>query len=129
MIVLASVIGAFTALGVAGHPAPDAATPPPVVETYPAAGAVVAAGPLTLKVTFDRPMQRGWSFVNRDAASIPPCDWKQPVQSVDGRSFSVTCKLEPGHAYWIGFNSANHRNFATPEGVPATPAGLSFSTR
>ncbi|MDR6626033.1 hypothetical protein [Caulobacter segnis] len=129
LVILASVVGAVTALAVSGQAAPDPATPPRVVATYPKPGDVVPAGPLTLKVTFDRPMQPGWSFVNRDLASLPPCDWKQPRQSPDGRSFSVSCKLEPGHTYWIGFNSANHKNFASTEGVPATPAGLPFSAK
>ena len=124
MIALAAAVGAFAALAVS---APQG--PPHVVSTYPTPGAVVAAGPITLKVTFDRPMQAGWSFINRDAASLPPCDWKQPVQSPDGRSFSVTCKLEAGRHYWIGFNNATHQNFASTTGVPATPAGLGFSTR
>jgi DNA-binding CsgD family transcriptional regulator len=87
MITLAATVGAFTALAVYGQPA----SAPRVISTYPTPGAVVAAGPITLKVTFDRPMQAGWSFINRDAASLPPCEWKQPVQSPDGRSFSVTC--------------------------------------
>lgn len=126
MIVLASLIGGFTALALSGQAAPQG--PPRVVETYPSAGAVAPSGPLPLKVTFDRPMRASWSFVNRDAASTPPCDGK-PVQSADRRSFSMTCRLEPGRAYWIGFNSANHRNFASTDGVPATPAGLSFSTK
>jgi DNA-binding CsgD family transcriptional regulator len=129
LVILASVVGAFTALAVSGQAAPDPATPPRVVATYPKPGAVVPAGPLTLKVTFDRPMQPGWSFVQRDLASFPPCDFKQPSQSPDGRSFSLSCKLEPGHAYWIGFNSAYHKNFASTAGVPATPTGLPFSTK
>ncbi|PHY22108.1 hypothetical protein [Caulobacter sp. BP25] len=129
LVIIASVVGAVTALAVSGQAAPDPATPPRVVATYPKPGAVVPAGAITLKVTFDRPMQPGWSFTNRDLASIPPCDWKQPSQSPDRRSFSVNCKLEPGRAYWIGFNSAYHKNFASTEGVPATPAGLPFSTK
>lgn len=117
------MIAAFTALALASQPAP-----PRVVNTFPAPGAVVPAGPLTLTVTFDQPMQQGWSFVTRDAASTPPCDGK-PVQSEDRRSFSMTCQLQPGHAYWIGFNSNTHQKFATPQGVPAAPWGLGFSTR
>lgn len=124
MVVLASVVGAFTALAVSGQ----TAAPPRVVATYPKPGAVVPAGPLTLKVTFDRPMQASWSFVNRNAATTPACDGK-PVRSADGRSFTMTCKVEPGRAYWIGFNSANHKNFASTAGVTATPSGLGFSAK
>lgn len=127
MTVIASAVGALAALALAGHSAPPAG-PPRVVETYPAPGAVVPAGALTLKVVFDQPMRASWSFVNRDAATTPACDGR-PVQSADRKSFTMTCRVEAGRAYWIGFNSGNHRNFATPEGVPATPAGLAFSAR
>jgi hypothetical protein len=110
------------------HPEPLPTTPPRVVETYPAAGAVVPAGKLVLKVTFDRPMRASWSFVNRDAASAPRCDGK-PVQSADGRSFSMTCTVEARRRYWMGFNSANFQKFVSAEGVPAISTGVGFSAR
>lgn len=125
LVILASVIGAVTALAVSGQTAPDPTTPPRVVATYPKTGAVVPAGSITLKVTFDRPMFASWSFVSRDARSTPACDGR-PVQSSDGRSFSMTCKVDAGRAYWMGFNNALHKKFMSVDGVPAEPAFVSF---
>jgi DNA-binding CsgD family transcriptional regulator len=131
MIVLASVIGAFTALAVAGHhPAPSppsAPLPAPrVVAVSPAVGAEVAAGRIQIKVTFDRPMADGYSFIARDEASYPNCAAK-PTQSADGRSFTLNCVVVAGKDYWIGFNNARFQKFMSVEGVAATPAVLRFS--
>lgn len=126
LVILASVIGAVTAMVVSGPTAPKG--PPHVVATYPRPGAVVSAGTITLKVTFDRPMQQAWSFISRDSRSTPRCDGS-PVQSADGRSFTMTCKVESGRAYWMGFNNAAHQKFVSLDGVPATPAGLVFSAK
>ncbi len=123
MIILASAVGVFAALSIAGHPAPSG--PPRVVETYPAVGAEVAAGKIAIKVTFDQPMAPGYSFVARDKASYPTCAPK-PTQSADRRSFTLDCVVQPGD-YWIGFNSPRFRNFTSVAGVPAVPAVLRFS--
>lgn len=117
------MIAIFAALALAGQPAP-----PRVVQTYPAPGAVVPAGPLSLTVTFDQPMQQGWSFVMRDPATYPDCA-KAPSQSSDGKTFTLACTVQAGRTYWIGFNSGAHQKFATPQGVPATPSGLGFSAK
>jgi DNA-binding CsgD family transcriptional regulator len=132
MIVLASVIGAFTALAVAGHPAPapptTSMTPPRVVAVSPAVGAEIAAGKIQIKVTFDQPMADGYSFIMRDKASYPACAAK-PIQSADGRGFTLDCVVEPGKDYWIGFNNQRFQNFTSVHGVPAVPAALQFSAR
>lgn len=117
------MIAVFAALALASQPAP-----PRVVQTYPAAGSVVPAGPLTLTATFDQPMQQGWSFVMSDTASYPDCA-KVPSQSSDRKTFTLTCAVQAGRTYWIGFNSDSHQKFATPAGVPAAPSGLGFSAK
>jgi len=125
MIVLAAAVGAFTALALSNAPA----GPPRVVQTSPAVGSEIAAGKITVKVTFDQPMRASYSFVvARDRASFPNCDAK-PVQSKDGRSFTLACTVEAGKDYWIGFNNDRFRNFQSVSGVPATPATLRFSAR
>lgn len=126
MIILASAVGALAVLAVAGHPAPAPSKPPRVVATSPAVGAQVAAGKIVLKVTFDQPMAPGYSFIARNKASYPTCAPK-PTQSADRRSFTLDCVVEPGKAYWIGFNNARFQNFTSADGVAAAPAALSFS--
>ncbi|HEY8573956.1 LuxR C-terminal-related transcriptional regulator [Phenylobacterium sp.] len=127
MIVIASAVGALAALAVSQTSAPPA--PPRVVATRPAPGAQVAPGPLTLSVTFDRPMRpESYSFIMRDRRSFPACGAK-PVLSADRRTFTLSCMVEPGRSYEVGFNNDLHRNFVGDDGRPATPAVLRFTTR
>lgn len=128
MIVMAAAIGAFAALAVADHKEPQPPAPPRVVAVSPAPGAVVPAGPLALSVTFDQPMQAGWSFITRDPATFPACAPK-PVQSRDRRSFTLSCTVQAGRSYEVGFNNERHRKFASEAGVPAAPAVVRFSAR
>ena len=129
MTTLAAAVGAATAVMVSGALAAHSGSAPHVIATYPAQGASVQPGPLTLSVTFNRPMQAGsYSFVTRDPATLPDCA-RAPMQSPDGRTFKLSCVLQPHHRYEIGFNDAIYRHFTSAEdGAPGTPARLSFST-
>jgi DNA-binding CsgD family transcriptional regulator len=129
LVTLASGIGAFLALALAA--APDGrASPPHVVSTYPANNAQIEPGTLTLRVTFDRPMNPGnYSFIERDKESFPTCA-KPPTQSTDGRTFTLECLTEAHRLYVVGFNEANHHNFTgAQDGATATPSVIHFSTR
>ncbi|PXA94367.1 hypothetical protein DMC18_06555 [Caulobacter sp. D5] len=128
MIALAAAVGAFAALAVADHKEPRPPAPPRVVAVSPAPGAVVPAGSISLTVTFDQPKQAGWSFITRDPATFPACAPK-PVQSRDRRSFTLSCTVQAGRSYEVGFNNDRHRKFASDAGVPATPAVVRFSAR
>lgn len=111
------------------RPAEAPKGPPHVVATTPADGASVAAGPVTISVTFDRPMRAGsYSFTSIDAAPYPDCA-RTPRQSADGRRFTLACRVVAGRRYGIGFNGGQFRNFVGLDGVPATPAALVFSAR
>jgi DNA-binding CsgD family transcriptional regulator len=106
------------------------ATAPRVVATFPAAGAVIPAGTIALRVTFDRPMRPGnYSFVQMAAQTYPDCGDNRPGQSADGRTFILHCRLEPGRHYEIWFNSPPYMNFVDGTGVPAVPFQLLFRTR
>jgi len=104
--------------------------PPHLVAQSPADGSVIAAGPVTVSVTFDRPMRRNsYSFVVIDPAAYPRCTGA-PRQSTDGRSFALDCLLEPHRRYLIGINAGRFTNFVgASDGMPARPARLKFSTR
>ncbi|WP_238941091.1 LuxR C-terminal-related transcriptional regulator [Sphingomonas beigongshangi] len=104
-------------------------TVPHMISTSPAQGATIPAGPYTLSVTFDRPMRaRSYSFVTSNVGDYPDCDGK-PQQSPDGRTFTMRCSAVAGRTYAIGFNSERFGNFASVDGVSATPSMLSFDTR
>jgi hypothetical protein len=104
-------------------------TAPKVVRTVPAQGAIVAPGPLILSVTFDRPMRpRSYSFVQRSPETYPDCGSNRPVQSADGRTFTLRCEVQPGRRYELWFNSPPYMNFTDYAGVPALPFGLYIKT-
>jgi DNA-binding CsgD family transcriptional regulator len=132
IVALAASIGAFAALAVADRPAPTPAPAPPtsprVITVSPAPGAVVPAGRLALTVTFDQPMQAGWSFVARDPGLFPACA-STPLQSKDRRSFTLACTVQARRDYEIGFNNDRYRKFASEAGVPAVPATVRFTAR
>lgn len=126
-IVVAAALIARTNAG-AASPRPPAA--PHVVATSPANGAVVPAGPLTLTVTFDRPMHAGsYSFVQKDPATYPECGDNRPNQSRDGRTFTLHCMVQPGRRYEIWFNAEPYMNFKSVDGIAATPFQLRFQSR
>lgn len=104
--------------------------PPRVIMMRPAMSPV-PAGPVTISVTFDRPMRaKGYSFVRIDGADYPDCGDATPVQSADWRTFTLRCRVEAGKRYKIGFNVGRYRNFVgAADGLPALAATLSFSTR
>ncbi len=122
---------ALTALAISGSgPSPTSSAAPRVVETTPADNAILPAGPVTIRVTFDQPMRaNSFSFVTTDRGRYPDCA-RRPQQSPDGRSFTLACRaVQPGR-YAIGFNGGRFRNFvARQSGLSATPALLTFDVR
>lgn len=125
---------AITAIGLAvltaapGARAPGG--PPKVVATNPQPGAVIAAGPLTLTVTFDRPMLPGnYSFVQISAETYPNCGSNVPEQSEDRRTFTMRCNVEPGRSYEVWFNRPPYTSFMDDQGTRAEPFQLRFEAR
>ncbi|MEQ1542130.1 MAG: LuxR C-terminal-related transcriptional regulator [Novosphingobium sp.] len=112
------------------HAEPALAALPRVVASYPVDGAVIAPGPFTLRVTFDRPMApASYSFVATGLGTYPQCQGK-PVQSADGRSYSLRCQAASGTAYAVGFNQGRFRGFrAAQGGAPAQSAVIRFRAR
>lgn len=104
---------------------------PRVIRTQPGGDAVLAPGPFTLRVTFDQPMRAGSVSFTMPVglAAYPRCDGR-PVQSADGRSFSMRCTAEARHGYVVGFNTPPFRHFvAAASGLPAEPETVRFRVR
>ena len=136
------IVGGFmillfvAAMGVWSVSDRDQSIPPPmpasprVVATAPRQGAAIAPGDVTLSVTFDRAMRPGnYSFVQMSADTYPDCGASQPVQSRDGRTFTLHCRTQPDRHYEIWFNSPPYLNFKSVDGVAAEPYQLLFRTR
>lgn len=130
MISVATTVTILTAAHFGSVPAAKPVDAPRVVSTRPAEGMVVPAGPVILTVTFDRPMRQGsYSFVYASPDTYPECGNNVPVQSADGRSFTLACSVWSGKSYEVLFNSPDYKNFMSEDGVPATPYRLKFRTK
>ncbi|BCI70370.1 bacterial regulatory s, luxR family protein [Sphingomonas sp. S17] len=130
MISAITTIAILAATHLTSGDAAKPAGPPRVISTSPAANRVISAGPISLKVTFDRPMRRdSYSFVYASPETYPDCGRNQPVQSADGRTFTLTCSVQSGRSYEVWFNSPAYRNFVDENGAPATPYRLQFRVK
>jgi hypothetical protein len=100
-----------------------------VVAVDPAQGAQgLAPGPITLSVTFDRPMDtNGWAWVVEDETTSPEIG--EAVRwSADGRTCSVEAFLGPDRQFVVWINSERFDYFKDPAGTPAEPFRWSFGT-
>ena len=127
LVILAGVAAIAFATGNGGIAAESRDTPPKVIATQPSAGAMIAPGPFTLGVTFDRPMLDGnYSFVQVSPETYPNCEL-HPQMSPNARSFTLRCRAELGHSYEVWFNRPPYMNFKSSSGVSADPYQLRFS--
>jgi hypothetical protein len=101
---------------------------PRVVAFEPGQGATqVPPGLVELRVTFDRPMREGWSWVTEAG---------KPFPELVGRAFFdpgmqvnvLPVRLEPETTYVIGLNSGPYQDFADAQGRVLEPVRWSFST-
>ena len=103
-------------------------TPPVVVATYPAQGAVVAGGTLVLKVVFDQAMSpEGWSYAKAAGADFPAC-LPRPRLLADERTFVLLCSTVRGRPYGVGLNADPADGFADASGRFAGRLELKFAT-
>jgi len=80
-----------------------------------------------LRVTFDRPMSEGWSWVTEGADSFPETTGEARL-SPDGRTAILPVSLAPGRSYVIWLNSQQYRFFRDRAGVELAPVRWVFST-
>jgi hypothetical protein len=107
----------------------DALGNPQVMRTSPAGGATIPAGPVTLRVTYDRPMRPdSTSFVRTGKGAFPSCHGA-PRSMPDKMTFEWDCTVEPGKAYAVTFNYGADMKFVSADtGVPAITYGIEFLT-
>lgn len=101
---------------------------PAVVEMVPADGAQNVDPALAeLRVTFDRPMAPGFSWVG-GGARYPEVTgvarW-----SDDRKTCILPVKLKPGRDYELSLNSDYFENFRDPRGTPLEPTQWKFRTK
>ncbi|MDI9630373.1 MAG: Ig-like domain-containing protein [Acidobacteriota bacterium] len=114
---------------VRSNSAPAAVALPTVTRLEPPAGATgVEPGVTTLRVTFDRPMAEGWSWVTDPVAPFPEMTG-EASQSADGRSAALPVRLEPGRTYVVWLNSAEYQGFRDQNGLVLPPFRWELTTR
>ena len=81
-----------------------------------------------IKVTFDRPMGKGFSWTGggEEFPTIP--EGQKPRWSADGKTATLPVTLKPGASYRLGLNSPSFKNFASADGVPLEPVVYKFHT-
>lgn len=101
---------------------------PAIVEMVPADAAVNVDPSLgELRVTFDRPMAPGFSWVGggeRYPEVLGVARW-----SDDRKSCILPVKLRPGRDYELSLNSKYIQNFRDPSGAPLEPTEWKFRTK
>ncbi|HEY2050930.1 MAG TPA: Ig-like domain-containing protein [Caulobacteraceae bacterium] len=99
---------------------------PKVTASFPADGATVSAGELTLKITFDQPMTPAkWNYAQAPGGAFPLC-LNRPRLLADGKTFVLLCQVKQNTAYAIAFGPAP--DFEGKARRDAAATVLKFST-
>lgn len=127
ILVAAAVVALSLAKGGAASNLAD--TPPRVVASNPASGAIIRPGPFLLTVTFDRPMLDGdYAFVQISPETFPRCE-PRPQLSSNARTFTLRCTAQAGRNYEVWFNRPPYMAFKSLSGTPAQPHQLRFRVK
>lgn len=104
----------------------SSANAPKIVSVTPADGAKDVDPNLgEIVVCFDRPMQ--------GRVSLTGDGWPKIVGTPEFDStmtkLAIRVNLNPETEYTLGFNSRNHKKFASEDGVPLAPCAYRFTTK
>lgn len=101
---------------------------PRIVSFEPPNGATgVDAAQSELRVTFDRTMSEGWSWVTEEQDLFPPTTG-EAFMTPDRRAAVLPVRLEPGRRYVLWLNSAQFRYFRDLAGAELEPVRWTFAT-
>jgi beta-lactamase regulating signal transducer with metallopeptidase domain len=107
----------------------SAPTPPRVVSTSPAVGAVeVEPATSEITVTFDQDMAKGFSWTGGGADYPPLAESRKPFWR-DPRTCVLPVKLQAGGYYRVGINSTSYKNFCGTNGMAVAPSAIYFTTQ
>jgi hypothetical protein len=119
------LIPLFCIISLVSLSAPVPATPR-ILWTAPAYRAQNVSPDITeIRVGFDQPMQRGYSFTG-GGPGFPESAGK--AKWADSRTVVLPVRLKPLWSYRVGFNSKSHQNFRSKAGIPLVPCELIFTT-
>jgi len=102
---------------------------PKVIAIIPPNGAVDVDPSLNqIKITFDRPMNKGAYSVCGGGPNFPEIVGKVAYDR-EGKVFTIPVRLKPGWTYTFSLNSPSFQNFKSREGIPLDPFPVTFATR
>lgn len=103
---------------------------PEIIKMNPKNGVTnVDPGLKELRVTFNVPMEKGFSWTG-GGAHFPKVSADQPPHwSKDRKTCVLLVELKPNWEYRLGLNSPSHKNFQSAGGVPLDPIIYTFKTR
>jgi beta-lactamase regulating signal transducer with metallopeptidase domain len=102
---------------------------PKIVKSTPENGATDVDPRLgVLTVTFNMPMDAGFSWTGSGPTYPPTPEGEKPRWSADRKTCTLPVKLVPGTRYELGLNSFQHKNFSSKWGVPLEPVEFTFKT-
>jgi beta-lactamase regulating signal transducer with metallopeptidase domain len=109
--------------------ATDPYSSPQIVKMLPENGATDVDPELTtIRVTFDRPMAKGFSWTGGGEQFPTVRQGKKPSWSRDRKTCTLPVSLQPNWQYRFGLNSRSFKNFASADGVPLEPVVYEFQT-
>lgn len=99
---------------------------PRIVATYPRQGEVAPAGPITVSVTFDQPMNCGWAirYDSRRERCTQVGMWDVPAR----RTWTMACEFGPDREIEINYGDVKGNGFNALAGPLAVPLTLTFRT-
>lgn len=104
----------------------SSANAPKIVSVTPADGAKDVDPNLgEIVVCFDRPMREGWSLTGSGWPTLVGT----PEFDSTMTKLTIRVNLNPETEYTLGFNSRNHKKFASEDGVPLAPCAYTFTTK
>jgi len=102
---------------------------PRIVSIKPPIGAQdVSPGLTELRVTFNVPMQAGFSWTGGGPQFPTIPDGKKPFWMEDRKTCVLPVALNPNTSYRLGLNSPSFKNFRSAQGVPLAPVVYTFKT-
>lgn len=105
---------------------------PKVVSTDPENGAIHVDPSITeIRVTFDRPMNAGWSWCTRDGNKTMPPITENRIQWSEDKKTCVygIVALKPGRTYNVWLNSEPFSGFRSEDNIPLEPVHYTFTTK
>jgi hypothetical protein len=118
----------FTTSGTSDTSASEAQAPKIVSATPPIGAQDVSPDLKELRVTFNVPMEGGFSWTGGGPQFPTIPEGQKPSWTGDHKTCVLPVELKPNWQYRLGLNSPSFKNFRSVEGVALAPVAYTFKT-